>query len=101
LKKVSLILPAHNEEGNIRPIYEETSKCMGQTNYDFNIIFIDDGSTDQTLSGIQSLAAIDNRVKYIELSRNFGHQFAIKAGLDHTDAEIGIMMDATFNIHRN
>ena len=93
LKKVSLILPAHNEEGNIRPIYEEITRCMGQTNYDFNIIFIDDGSTDQTLPGIQSLAEIDHRVKYIELSRNFGHQYAIKAGLDHTDAEILIMMD--------
>lgn len=93
MKKVSLILPAHNEEGNIKPIYEEITRCMGQTNYDFNIIFIDDGSTDQTLSGIQSLAEIDHRVKYIELSRNFGHQYAIKAGLDHTDAEILIMMD--------
>jgi dolichol-phosphate mannosyltransferase len=66
---------------------------MGQTNYDFSIIFVDDGSTDQTLSSIQSLAEIDKRVKYIELSRNFGHQFAIKAGLDHADAEIVIMMD--------
>ena len=93
MKKVSLILPAHNEEGNIRPIYEEITRCMGQTNYDFNIIFIDDGSTDQTLSVIQSLAEIDHRVKYIELSRNFGHQYGIKAGLDHTDAEILIMMD--------
>ena len=93
MKKVSLILPAHNEEGNISPIYEEISKCMGPTNYDFSIIFIDDGSTDQTLSSIQSLAEIDNRVKYIELSRNFGHQYAIKAGLDHTDAEMVIMMD--------
>ena len=93
MKKVSLILPAHNEEGNIRPIYEEISKCMGPTKYDFSIIFIDDGSTDQTLSSIQSLAEIDNRVKYIELSRNFGHQYAIKAGLDHTDAEMVIMMD--------
>ena len=93
MKKVSLILPAHNEEGNIRPIYEEISKCMGQTNYDFSIIFIDDGSTDQTLSSIQTLAEIDNRVKFIELSRNFGHQYAIKAGLDHTDAETVIMMD--------
>lgn len=93
MKKVSLILPAHNEEGNIRPIYEEISKCMGQTNYDFSIVFIDDGSTDQTLSVIQSVAETDNRVKYIELSRNFGHQYAIKAGLDHTDAETVIMMD--------
>ena len=93
MKKVSLILPAHNEEGNIRPIYEEISKCMGQTNYDFSIIFIDDGSTDQTLSAVQALAEIDSRVKYIELSRNFGHQYAIKAGLDHADADIVIMMD--------
>jgi len=92
-KKIALILPSHNEEGNVRPIYNKISLCMEQLNYDFSIIFIDDGSTDQTLSEIQSLAKSDNRVKYIELSRNFGHQFAIKAGLDHTDAEIVIMMD--------
>jgi dolichol-phosphate mannosyltransferase len=66
---------------------------MRESNYDFTILFIDDGSTDQTLAVIQSIAADDNKVKYIELSRNFGHQFAIKAGLDHTDAEIVIMMD--------
>lgn len=93
MKKVSLILPAHNEEGNIRPIYEEITGCMNGLNYDFNILFIDDGSTDQTIAAIQALAAQDNRVKYIELARNFGHQYAIKAGIDHADAEIVIMMD--------
>ena len=93
MKKVSLILPAHNEEGNIRLIYEEIIGCMSGSDYDFTILFVDDGSTDQTLALIQSLAADDNNVKYIELSRNFGHQYAIKAGLDHTDAETVIMMD--------
>lgn len=92
-KEVALILPAHNEEGNIRPIYESISKCLKDTCYDFSLIFIDDGSTDQTLAVIQSLAEHDNKVKYIELSRNFGHQYAIKAGLDHADTEIVIMMD--------
>lgn len=66
---------------------------MSGSGYDFTILFIDDGSTDQTLALIQSLAADDNNVKYIELSRNFGHQYAIKAGLDHADADIVIMMD--------
>lgn len=66
---------------------------MRGSNYDFTILFIDDGSTDHTLAVIQTLAADDNKVKYIEFSRNFGHQFAIKAGLDHSDAEIIIMLD--------
>lgn len=92
-KEVALILPAHNEEGNIRPIYQEIEACMQKTGYPFQIYFIDDGSLDETLSAIQTLAREDNRVKFIELSRNFGHQNAIKAGLDHADAEIVIMMD--------
>ena len=93
MKKVDLILPAHNEEGNISLIYDEISGCMKGLNYEYNIIFVDDGSTDQTLVTIQRIAAEDQRVKYIELSRNFGHQYAIKAGLDHAYADIVIMMD--------
>lgn len=93
MKKLDLILPAHNEEGNIQLIYEAISRCMSGLHYNFSILFVDDGSTDQTLSTIQTLAEKDQRVKYIELSRNFGHQNAIKAGLDHVDAEIVIMMD--------
>lgn len=93
LKKIDLILPAHNEEGNIKLIYDEITRSMVGLSYDFTILFVDDGSTDRTLSIIQELAEKDQRVKYIELSRNFGHQYAIKAGLDHADSDIVIMMD--------
>ena len=91
--KVDLILPAHNEEGNIRPIYEEIKAAMHNTGYDFQVFFVDDGSTDKTLQVVQDLSEEDHRVKFIELSRNFGHQNAIKAGLDHAEASVAIMMD--------
>ncbi|MEY2638977.1 MAG: hypothetical protein RIR90_459 [Bacteroidota bacterium] len=92
-KSLYLILPAHNESGNIFPIYEEICNALTDTNYDFHILFVNDGSTDDTLEKIKSLANNDTRVRYISLSRNFGHQNAIKAGLDHADTSIVIMMD--------
>lgn len=91
--KLEIILPAHNEEGNIRPIFDAIVQVLSSTNYSYSILFVDDGSTDDTLSRIKELASEDTRVKYIELSRNFGHQNAIKAGLDSTQAEVVIMMD--------
>lgn len=91
--KLEIILPAHNEEGNIRPIYDAILQGLSSTNYNIRILFIDDGSTDDTLSRIKEIAKQDARVKFIELSRNFGHQNAIKAGLDSTQADVVIMMD--------
>lgn len=91
--KLEIILPAHNEEGNIRPIYDAILQVLRATNYRYTILFVDDGSTDDTLSRIKELANEDSKVKYIELSRNFGHQNAIKAGLDSTHADVVIMMD--------
>ena len=90
---IQVLLPAHNESGNIRAIHEEICKALDDSGYEFSILFVDDGSTDDTLERIKDLASMDRRVRYLELSRNFGHQNAIKAGLDHTDAEILIMMD--------
>jgi dolichol-phosphate mannosyltransferase len=90
---IQVLLPAHNESGNIRAIHEEICKALEGTGYEFSILFVDDGSTDDTLDCIKDLASMDNRVRFIELSRNFGHQNAIKAGLDQTDADILIMMD--------
>jgi glycosyltransferase involved in cell wall biosynthesis len=90
---VQILLPAHNESGNIVPIYDAICKSLEETGYEFSILFVDDGSTDDTLERIKDLASMDMRVQFIELSRNFGHQNAIKAGLDHTDADILIMMD--------
>lgn len=90
---LQVLLPAHNESGNIHPIYTEICKVLEGADYAFEILFVDDGSTDDTLERIKLLAASDRRVKYLELSRNFGHQNAIKAGLDHTDTDLLIMMD--------
>ena len=91
--KLEIILPAYNEEGNIRPIYEKIVWALETTDYAYTILFVDDGSTDKTLEQIKALATLDNKVKYIELSRNFGHQNAIKAGLDASTADVIIMMD--------
>jgi len=90
---LQVLLPAHNESGNIRPIYEEICRALDASVYDYRILFVDDGSSDDTLERIRDLASVDPRVGFIELSRNFGHQNAIKAGLDHADAEVLIMMD--------
>jgi dolichol-phosphate mannosyltransferase len=93
MKKLSIVLPAHNEHNNISPIYKEIILALANCDYPYEILFIDDGSTDDTLSQIKALSAEDSKVKYIELSRNFGHQNALKAGLDMCNADIIIMMD--------
>lgn len=93
MKKLNIILPAHNEHQNIIPIYKEIVLALSNCKYAYEILFVDDGSTDDTLSQIKNLANTDNKVKFIELSRNFGHQNALKAGLDATNADIIIMMD--------
>ena len=91
--QLDIILPAHNEEGNIHLIYEQLVNALASTNYQYTILFVDDGSTDKSLEHIKELAKKDNKVKYIELSRNFGHQNAIKAGLDASFGDVIIMMD--------
>lgn len=93
MKKLNIILPAHNEHHNINPIYKEIVLALSSCKYLYEILFVDDGSTDDTLSQIKNLANTDSKVKFIELSRNFGHQNALKAGLDATNADIIIMMD--------
>ena len=93
MKKLNIILPAHNEHQNIIPIYKEIVLALSNCKYAYEILFVDDGSTDDTLIQIKNLANTDNKVKFIELSRNFGHQNALKAGLDATNADIIIMMD--------
>ena len=93
MKKLNIVLPAHNEHNNISPIYKEIILALASCKYPYEILFIDDGSTDDTLAQTKALSAEDSKVKYIELSRNFGHQNALKAGLDMCNADIIIMMD--------
>ncbi|MFN0189381.1 MAG: glycosyltransferase family 2 protein [Bacteroidia bacterium] len=93
-QKISVIIPAFNEATNIRLLYDEILVALSaKEEHDFEFIFIDDGSTDGTLSVIKNLSSRDERIFYIELSRNFGHQYAIKAGLDIASGDAIITMD--------
>jgi len=92
-KLVSIVLPAHNESGNIEMIFERIKSCFPFNLYDLELIFIDDGSTDETLEKIRDLSNSQEGIFYIELSRNFGHQNALKAGLDSATGDCVISMD--------
>jgi len=91
---LSIILPCFNEEGNISLMYGDLNSVMQSIDMDYEIIFVDDGSTDNTQSLLKDIIKSDLRVKLLELSRNFGHQAAICAGLDYASGDAVIMMDA-------
>lgn len=90
MPSASIIIPVLNEAESIYPVFHEIKKYILP---DFELIFIDDGSTDTTLSEIQSLADEDQRVKCISFSRNFGHQNALMAGMDYAIGDFIITMD--------
>lgn len=90
---VSIIIPAYNEAGNILVIYEALARVLPPL-YRYEIIFVDDGSSDQTLSIIKNLSLKHREVLYLSFSRNFGHQYALKAGIDHARGDAIITMDA-------
>jgi dolichol-phosphate mannosyltransferase len=92
--KVVLVVPAHNEEDAIPVAFAEISKVMDSLGLEWSIIFVNDGSRDSTLNLLEELYEGDDRVSYISLSRNFGHQSALAAGLDHAVGDVVITMDA-------
>lgn len=93
--KLTIIIPCYNEEAALQFFYEEMQRTMRDMPYaEFELLFIDDGSTDQTLAQIRGLAAKDARVKYISFSRNFGKEAAIYAGLVHADGSMAVIIDA-------
>ena len=90
---ISIISPAHNEEDNISELYERISLAIPDK-YSWEIIFIDDGSTDLTSERIKELSAKDKRVKYIKFSRNYGHQIALTAGYDYAFGNSVVSIDS-------
>ncbi len=93
-KRISIVIPAHNEQDNILQILERIDQVFVTTNYDYEILLIDDGCTDNTLAVIKAAAEIKPNIFYIEFSRNFGHQAALKAGLDQSHGDCVISLDA-------
>jgi glycosyltransferase involved in cell wall biosynthesis len=89
---ISVVTPMHNEEGNARAMYERTAAAM--EGLEWELVVVDDGSKDATLAILEEIAAADQRVKLVKLSRNFGHQAAITAGLEHATGEAVVMIDA-------
>jgi glycosyltransferase involved in cell wall biosynthesis len=92
-KRISIVIPVCNEEANVQTITDALRSVFSDLPYDYAINFVDDGSTDGTITELKRLAAEYNNIFYISLARNFGHQNALKAGLDLVDADAVIMMD--------
>ncbi|AZV42676.1 glycosyltransferase family 2 protein [Peribacillus asahii] len=91
---ISIIIPSFNEASNIELIYEALVKEFVGVNYDYEILFINDGSTDDTLLRIKKLVLRTQKVKYISFTRNFGKELALLAGFQHVKGEAVIVMDA-------
>lgn len=95
MKKISIIIPAYNEEESLPILYERMKKLMeDMKNYEFEILFVNDGSKDKTIEIIKNLRQEDNRICYVDFSRNFGKEIAMIAGLDYATGDCAIFMDA-------
>jgi dolichol-phosphate mannosyltransferase len=91
---LSLVIPVLNEEAVIGELSRRVIEFLGQVGVTWEVIFIDDGSTDRSREMLKELCASDPRFKLVALSRNFGHQLAITAGLDYASGEAVVVMDA-------
>ncbi len=96
MKSILIVIPAYNEEKNIQPVYDALKKVFAPfaSLYAFEILFVNDGSEDNTLGEIEKLASSDQTVKYLDFSRNFGKEVATTAGINSCKADACIMVDA-------
>lgn len=95
MKTISILVPCYNEEAVLENFYRRTSEVMkGIPDYAFIFIFVNDGSSDRTLDIMRELGEKDDRVSYIDLSRNFGKELAMMAGIDCCDSDALVIMDA-------
>lgn len=91
-KKISLVIPVFNEKENLDLLYEKISQVLTREN--FEIIFVNDGSTDGSMEKLQEIIKLNNNFKIINFSRNFGKEIAITAGINHCQGDACIIMDA-------
>lgn len=91
---VSIVAPAYNEEKNLPALYARVRAVMEKEGRDFELIVVENGSSDSSLAILKSLRAKDSRVNFLSLSRNFGHQGALIAGLEYSRGDAVISMDA-------
>ena len=95
MKTVTILVPAYNEQAVLAPLYKRlTALANNNKKYNFEFLFINDGSTDNTLSIIKNYAKTDTRISYVNLSRNFGKEPAMLAGFDYTTGDATVIIDA-------
>jgi polyisoprenyl-phosphate glycosyltransferase len=93
-RTVVVVVPFLNEEENLEPLYARLTAALATEPEQFELLFVDDGSTDTSARRVAELATRDRRVKLLRLSRNFGHQLAITAGMDYAAGDAVVIMDA-------
>ena len=98
MKSISIIIPTLNEEDNINPVFEEVSLVLKNLKMDYEIIFINDGSTDKTLEKMLELNKKDSCVKIIDFNKNFGQTAAMQAGIDLASKELICYIDGDLQI---
>lgn len=94
MKKISLIVPCYNEQEVLPLFYRETVRVLEQLDYEYELLFIDDGSEDETLEILRQMASEDKNVYYLSFSRNFGKEAAMYAGFCHAKGDYVAIMDA-------
>ena len=95
MKKISIIIPSYNEEEALPFLYDRLNKLLdGLKNYEWELLFVNDGSKDETLHIIKDFREKDDRISYINFSRNFGKEVAMIAGLDYATGDCVIFIDA-------
>ena len=94
-KSIAIVIPSYNEATNIDVLVKALNETVSNLSYDFKFVFVDDGSSDNTIAILKEKSKLQDNIFYVELSRNFGHQNALKAGIDlvKNDADAIISMD--------
>jgi dolichol-phosphate mannosyltransferase len=92
--RYSIVAPCWNEEGNLRELYRRVQEVLDQSGASWELVLVNDGSTDDTLELMKELHLADPRVHYVDFARNFGHQIAVTAGMDYAQGDAVILMDA-------
>src|SRR6185369_8892474 len=93
MPKYSIVIPLHNEQENVTDLYDRLKAVMEANGESFEIVLVDDGSTDETFQLLRQIAGVDSRVTVVRLRRNFGQTSALAAGFDHARGEYIIAMD--------
>lgn len=93
-KLISIVVPVFNEQEVLDIFFDKLSGVISDMSYDYEIVFVNDGSTDHTLDNLKKIREKDKNIKIINFSRNFGHQAALSAGMNHSRGDVVILMDS-------